>query len=253
MCTQPPTSTGCTLFVSFPLTIIIINFIRPCPCNTFIISIYNLMLLSMFLVSVMIVCVFLTLFISLCQCSVSRYNCSSNLDCNVLNFPFPTGVCMNSSNSTTFGTCECIYSCLQSNPITQRCELEPCYNLSLNSNSTDISCTLESGSEDDYLSVLFSTLFFPFGVAHFLRGRWYIAVIQVSFGVWILVSYISNILIYVYLKPYPDTWHAERRFNKYCGICCCQHSLVTILFSIWWLLDLFFFSFNVYSDNQYCS
>ena len=195
--------------------------------------------------------IFLTLLFVCFLNSASTKLCSSDIDCNNANFTFPTGICLNSTNLPEIAQCNCLYSCLQLNSLTNKCELKKCYNLSVLENSADMVC-IPLYPNANYLTVILSGILFGFGVADIILGHWYIAIIKIFFGVWVFVSYVTNILIYMYFKPYPDTWHTQRRYNKVCCICCSQHSIITLFYFIWWIVDLFVFSINNYTTTVHC-
>ena len=113
-------------------------------------------------------------------------------------------------------------------------------------------CLNYTYQNDNHLTIIFSGFLFSFGVADIFLGHWYIATIQILFGIWIFVSYVANILIYVYFKPYPDTWHTHRRYSNVCCVCCSQHSIITLIYFIWWIVDLSVFSIGTYTTTAYC-
>ena len=181
--------------------------------------------------------IFLILIIPLCICH-SQYNCTSDLECNGLNYSYPTGICLFTWGSTIFGSCSCIYPCFQISLETHRCELNSCYEVTNLTNNGTVVCLPRSQSQMNISNLIFSIFLFSFGINQFTSNRWYFGIIQILFGLWLLFSYLINFIYYLYSKPYPDSSNLDRQYKYFCIFCCCQHSLITVIYLIWFCIDL---------------
>ena len=197
-------------------------------------------------------CIYLVLNITLCNCYSSSSNCTIDSECNDLNYSYSTGICLPPKESTSLGLCSCIYPCFQISSQTHRCELNTCYEIqNLTDNGYTI-CKPRNQSQMDNLNIIFSIFLFSFGIDKFIFNRLFLGIIQIFFGLWLFISYLVNIIYYIYTKPYPDPWHSERRYKYFCVFCCCQHSLLTIIYSLCFLINVIYNSINFDLNNLDC-
>ena len=191
--------------------------------------------------------------LTLCICYSAQNNCTKDSECDGLNYSFATGICLPTRESTNSGICSCIYPCFQIDLLTNRCRLRNCYEIRNITNYGNNVCIPRNQSQLNILHVVFSIFLFSFGIDQFIFNRWILGIIQIILGLWLLLSYLVNLLYYFNSKPYPDPWHSERRYKYFCLLCCCQHSFLTIIYSIWFCIDVILISKNYDFNHLQCA